>query len=329
MNVKSMLIILLVQLFFCSGCKAKESSSFQRMAFLGYLVNESDCRNYASEYTANLTAYSMLCKKFINGTVYLLNLFVLFLFINCSSGSLEYTFLNGRIYLDRGRLGTDLLKSKKTFNENSGTLILKLSGESKFRIDDLNLNLSFDLPDVFMEKILCNAYPLPFLYQCEAEGHPSIHRRIEFQKKLSLQADQIQFILDEGDYFASLENGTNTELKFDPVENRKIFISFGYRYSERRNALLNGFSKCIRYDTPVEYVVENSFQCPKIIIRKNKITEITINAAEREFNDLWNILFPKFLPGVIMLGPMINFGYYMKREYKVTIKNPDLNARQE
>lgn len=53
-----MLIILLVQLFLYSGCKAQGSSSFQRMAFLGYLVNESDCRNYASEYSTDLTTYS-------------------------------------------------------------------------------------------------------------------------------------------------------------------------------------------------------------------------------------------------------------------------------
>ncbi len=54
----SVLMIFWGLLFLFSGCKTKESGSFQQIAFLGYLVNESDCRNYAAEYSTDLTTYS-------------------------------------------------------------------------------------------------------------------------------------------------------------------------------------------------------------------------------------------------------------------------------
>ncbi len=281
---------------------------------------------YSVQRLQNASACNYIMIKYslkLKNNVYLLGSMIWLLFLNCLPGRLEYSFLEGRTYIDRDKSREGLIQSKEKLNANSGKLILKLSGVSNFRIEDLNLNLSFDFPDVFMEKILCNAYPLPFLYSCEAEGHPRVRRKIEFQKKLSLQGNQIQVILDEGDYFASLENGTNSEIKLDPIENRKIFISFGYFYAERRHTLIRGAVNCVRYDKPIESVGENSFQCPKISIRKNKVIEITVKVSEREFKDFWNIIFPKFIPGLISLGPFTNVGYYMKRDYTVLLKNPE------
>lgn len=57
-DMKKILMIFWISLFSFSACKAKRSDSFQQIAFFSYLVNESECRNYAAEYSTDLTAYS-------------------------------------------------------------------------------------------------------------------------------------------------------------------------------------------------------------------------------------------------------------------------------
>ncbi|HNI98788.1 MAG TPA: hypothetical protein PL169_22175 [Leptospiraceae bacterium] len=51
LTFNTLLLLLLV------FCKTEKSDFSKQIAFLGYLVNESDCRNYASEYSTDLTTY--------------------------------------------------------------------------------------------------------------------------------------------------------------------------------------------------------------------------------------------------------------------------------
>jgi hypothetical protein len=69
-----------------------------------------------------------------------------------------------------------------------------------------------------------------------------------------------------------------------------------------------------------EYLGKNHFSCPTILIEKGKTTELIIKIGKRKWSNASNILL-KFIPGILGLGPITNFGgYYFHRDYQIEIK---------
>ncbi|HNF17063.1 MAG TPA: hypothetical protein PK453_25630 [Leptospiraceae bacterium] len=112
-------------------------------------------------------------------------------------------------------------------SKRTGRLKVRLISPPDFDFDELILNASRSFPDPVFDKVQCSMLPLPIFYYCYQNGYPSVRKNIGLQGALNSSVRELEFSAEQGIYYASIGNGFMSKgLRFSPVENKKIFISF-------------------------------------------------------------------------------------------------------
>lgn len=208
-------------------------------------------------------------------------------------------------------------------NKNiSNNLVIEITAEDNFELSEINFKLS----NVFPQRVFEYGLDRNFLIPIRMNTHHAVYTNINFSEKIIFR-DRLKFeySLPNGLYFASMDNGRLNlgSFKFSPMEFKKILFMFGYSYDdEKGDEYLQRKSKLdqLCYEVnKVDFLGKYNYSCPAIAIEENKRTIINIKIGKRIWNSNAHIFFYKVIPGIFVLGPVTNFGYYFHRDYEVEV----------
>ncbi len=214
------------------------------------------------------------------------------------------------------------------FPKESGKLIIKVeSKDESFHLQNVSLNFARSIPLNNTEEYLYSLSPLPLAIPMDKISFPNVRTEAICNPKLNLNKDsKYEIQLPIGEYYASISNKQERNFSFEPDEDKLILFMFGYFFDKERKRNIDFKLPCKnnfeRYHWG-DYLVDSvrTFNaCPKIKIKDDSATVITIRPTEKRSTDFLEV-FVKYV-GIVVLDPFTNRGafYYNMRNYEVNME---------
>ncbi|MDX1957288.1 MAG: hypothetical protein SFU98_01880 [Leptospiraceae bacterium] len=207
--------------------------------------------------------------------------------------------------------------------EKFGKLTLQIH-KSDYSLKDfqLNLHLSNKKPMINGTETKWVFFS-PIFIPLDFSKNPEI---VGFKHSFHTYQEKIIFWLPEGMYYGIIESFINDEFGFDSIENKVIYMKFGfdfdlYKYPDLPILEYNsGCKNQVKRSNQTLLSYDNLNLCGKIKINENKETIINLSIGEKNLNLL---SFIKIFPGLIFLSPFHNRpSYFYRREYQIELINP-------
>lgn len=212
------------------------------------------------------------------------------------------------------------IERKKSKLEQAN-LVIEWHGD-KIELEDVNIKLSRKFPNTRKEYTVTPGVILP-LEPAVKISFPILQDDLDYSFREDIEENsKLEYNLKEGEYFLSIDTEGYKAFRWDASENKRMIATFGFRHNDKSQAMenLEYSGDCVSkhggfYGSPP---MSYSY-CKKIKILKGNQTTIKIFFSEIKSSDLG--IFPKIIPGILLLAPFNNKDglYYNHREYKVEI----------
>ncbi len=208
---------------------------------------------------------------------------------------------------------------------NKGTLRLMFQSTNNIPINEMRLiiNQLLTKPDKKNEYVGF----LPY-FQTVEKPTLEVNKSSIVYEGFLIPNKSYDFELDEGDYYGSINNNdlesSYTLKRIRPFlynDSINLFTTIGYKSSLVHPSALEDikFTDFIRESCQTYDGKKNDYHwaCPKISIKENKITQLSINVSGREIS--FSKTFFSWIPGLIFLVPIFNGSIVYDRNISVSL----------
>ncbi len=243
-----------------------------------------------------------------------------------------------------------LRKETLSFNESvekidtheQGIFSIELISEDELLLRNVNVRLSNTIPEITRRTVfqIRPAFRIAVPMLEEIDNDPIVNMDVIKSFKHELNSNKkVSHVIKEGSYYISLDNIESDSLSFSPIESKLILFMFGYKMFESEPTSFFDFKYKYRiakyenhqgcsyrrnsYNLDIDRTGKEIAECPKISIEKGKETIVRIKSSSLELNSFDDI-FLKIIPGIIILAPFTNYGYFYHRNYDIEILSKDI-----